>query len=396
MYRTPEVSTSTIHGEGTLPEHSPGIAEDLAELKRSSPEFSLTAEQATAQSLFEKFATEVAGKHPEIYSTAGFLQNQEADAWMSFITDPPETILAGIRSLPLVVEVRTGVPATAIELERASGVAIDAVADSGWSVGSIGSTVEPDGSAITVEYELREPQVPSEQDRTLQSLVNTAVAAAFTDGVAPVPVTLAPYTDPVATPEVDLFGGGQLRRGSDNGAECTSGFTGSRSGGVGVPTARHCADGLRFGMNPGSIRFVGVASQTPAGNYIDLQWHKAIYSTTASPKFRSTGHDMYRDLLDTANPVVDSAVCHWGQTSGYSCTYVDSTYACYKPYSLTYCGLAVGDDHISAGGDSGGPWFLGSDGRGLHAGSKVVDGTTRSVFTMITALKYLNVTALTK
>jgi hypothetical protein len=67
------------------------------------------------------------------------------------------------------------------------------------------------------------------------------------------------------------------------------------------------------------------------------------------------------------------------------------------PIGLRYCGIAVTEAYISAGGDSGGPWFFGNGARGIHTGRLVVGGASRSGFTAIShATTYMSTTVRTQ
>ncbi|MGI5146764.1 hypothetical protein ACQEVC_10325 [Plantactinospora sp. CA-294935] len=85
-------------------------------------------------------------------------------------------------------------------------------------------------------------------------------------------------------------------------------------------------------------------------------------------------------MTAVGNAPINSAVCHWGRTSGYRCSHVADTDTCRTLSGHRYCGLDVTDDDVSAGGDSGGPWFFGNTARGGHSGAS--DGVA-SYFTRI-------------
>lgn len=83
-----------------------------------------------------------------------------------------------------------------------------------------------------------------------------------------------------------------------------------------------------------------------------------------------------RRFNSSAFASVGSTVCKYGWATQYGCGSVSDRWTAYYYVvpgghpSLVYRAgpLARIQNHITSGGDSGGPWFLGNSGRGVHGG----------------------------
>ena len=153
---------------------------------------------------------------------------------------------------------------------------------------------------------------------------------------------------------------------------CTSGFVvtdGTRSG---IATAAHCPDELTYQDRDGSIVPLAFAGQWGLA-YQDVQVNLSADATL--PFFYSNrGAGTLRRLVSWRNAGATRAgdfVCHYGESSGYSCATVELTdYAppgelCGGPCSPTWV-TVKGPNCIP--GDSGGPVFSGGVAFGIAKG----------------------------
>lgn len=173
---------------------------------------------------------------------------------------------------------------------------------------------------------------------------------------------------------------------------CTSGFVvtdGTRSG---IATAAHCPDELSYVDSDGAQVALPFVLQSGLG-YHDVQIN--LMPDAGEPFFYSNrGADSLRRLVSWRNRDSTRAgdfVCHFGESSGYSCAEVQLTdYAppgtlCGGPCSPTWITVA-GPSCIP--GDSGGPVFSGGIAFGIAKGvNRTTDG--RCLFYYYMSTDYL-------
>jgi hypothetical protein len=181
--------------------------------------------------------------------------------------------------------------------------------------------------------------------------------------------------EPADRSELMVRGGGRvegLNPGDGKRYACTTGFVVTSGSRTGVVTAAHCPDSLIYRDRDGSnvpLDFVGGWG----ARYQDVQVHES--SRAEQPLFyadRRTG--ALRRVTGTrsrANTRVGESVCHWGESSGYSCSEVRLTdFAppgdlCAGPCEPVW--VAVAGPRCIAG-DSGGPVFSGTVAFGIVKG----------------------------
>lgn len=159
---------------------------------------------------------------------------------------------------------------------------------------------------------------------------------------------------------------------------CTTGFVVTDGTRNAIATAAHCPDGLTYRDAEGSAVTLPFDSQFGAA-YQDVQINLA--PDDLRPLFYSDRKaGMLRKLASWRNVASTRAgdfVCHWGESSGYSCAEVQLTdYAppgtlCGGPCAPTW--VTVSGPSCMAG-DSGGPVFSGSTAFGIAKGINRTDG----------------------
>ena len=170
-----------------------------------------------------------------------------------------------------------------------------------------------------------------------------------------------------------VAGGGYVAGDADGHRErCTSGFIVTDGSRTGVATAAHCPDELFYRDQDGSDVPLAFAGQWGLA-YQDVQIN--LTPEAAEPLFYANrGAGSLRRLLTWRNRESTRAgdfVCHYGESSGYSCAEVDLTdYA--PPGSL--CGGPCEPTWVTVKGalcipgDSGGPVFSGEVAFGIAKG----------------------------
>ena len=153
---------------------------------------------------------------------------------------------------------------------------------------------------------------------------------------------------------------------------CTSGFVVTDGVRTGIATAAHCPDELTYEDRDGNSLSLPLAGQWGLG-YQDVQVN--LSNEASEPFFYSNrGAGTLRRLVSWRNASSTRAgefVCHYGESSGYSCAIVELTdYAppgdlCGGPCSPTWI-TVKGPNCIP--GDSGGPVFSGGIAFGIAKG----------------------------
>jgi streptogrisin C len=153
---------------------------------------------------------------------------------------------------------------------------------------------------------------------------------------------------------------------------CTTGFVVTDGARSGVMTAAHCPDELTYVDRDASVTALPFAGQWGLG-YQDVQVN--LSPAASEPHFYSNrGAGTIRRLISWRNVASSRAgefVCHYGESSGYSCALVELTdYAppgelCGGPCSPTWV-TVKGPGCIP--GDSGGPVFSGGVAFGIAKG----------------------------
>ena len=153
---------------------------------------------------------------------------------------------------------------------------------------------------------------------------------------------------------------------------CTSGFVVTDGGRSAIATAAHCPDDLTYRETDGSAASLPFETQFGTG-YQDVQIN--LLSKLGEPLFYSDrkagGLRELTSWRNTASTRAGDFVCHWGESSGYSCAEVRLTdYAppgllCGGPCEPTW--ITVSGPSCMAG-DSGGPVFSGTTAFGIAKG----------------------------
>ena len=179
---------------------------------------------------------------------------------------------------------------------------------------------------------------------------------------------------------MSVDGGGRvegINPGTGHRGACTSGFVVTDGERTGIATAAHCPDDLTYVDRDGSTVPLRFEVQSGLG-YRDVQVN--LSPEANEPLFYANrGAGSLRRLAtwrNVANTRGGDFVCHYGESSGYSCGEVDLTdYAppgtlCGGPCSPTWV-TVKGSDCIP--GDSGGPVFSGAVAFGIAKGVNRTD-----------------------
>lgn len=188
-------------------------------------------------------------------------------------------------------------------------------------------------------------------------------------------------------------GGNWLR--DDGFRECTSGWSVSGPNGGGIITAGHCTGLNQFEESPNSIYSMTWRSQERKNG--DVEYHTTSHVELAEFYYKpNNGKRDVNSIKWTLFMFPGSSVCEYGRSSNTrTCNHdviatgVTATFS--NGRTVNQLVKVSGDNSIN--GDSGGPWYWGTEAWGVHSGS---NGSI-SLFTPVqTAQAELNVTIKTQ
>lgn len=180
---------------------------------------------------------------------------------------------------------------------------------------------------------------------------------------------------------------------------CSSGFLAYKGTNFGITTAGHCSG---MALYKGNTYYVIADQATTVG---DLRWYQLGVMQTAKPMVRSDATPMVyvtsnsplvvQGIQNVTSSSIGEAICFHGVKSNQICT----TLFRINFASNLYSGLLVATNGLTSDGDSGGVWYRyvsgGVEAVGIHSGTVVIGGITRSVFTPVTTLGSIGVTVYT-
>ncbi len=172
--------------------------------------------------------------------------------------------------------------------------------------------------------------------------------------------------DALAYPEQPLRGGRPL-------STCSTGFTvrHNSTGQVGVLTAAHCGNSQTYLDTGQSLPF---RSEKQSGSE-DVQWHSRACNMTVPNEFDSgMGIRTVDGTVHRNQQPIGAIVCRHGKTTPYRCGKIKAKNVC--PSFVQSCSstfirvepILGQPTPLSAGGDSGGPWFVENFAYGIHTG----------------------------
>lgn len=180
------------------------------------------------------------------------------------------------------------------------------------------------------------------------------------------------------------YGGARLEAPGSETLSCTTAFSVTKNGATGVLTAGHCVDDLDYNESNGNEYRMSFESYHE-GIYGDYQWHTTSHSEY--PEFYSD-YSTRRTYKSDATSYEGAYICRFGHKTGYKCDYVyrvwiTKSWTSHSGSHTSYYMVAMTKRQADKG-DSGGPWFNGGNGYGVHHGPASVGGVTRDAYSEIT------------
>lgn len=290
------------------------------------------------------------------------LSHEERRLWVGFTSAAPRTEFpAGtaatvVSNRPLSrTDLQNNAVRLAREAEKSFGAQATAVPD--IMTNTITLAVAKDrptdaGTALT--------QATQAASRALGQPIGAAVKVVF---------------DPKSAVDLEgLGGGGKLEVAGTESLLCTSAFTIAKNGATGLLTAQHCNRSFTHENYSGATEYSASTVMSTLGGNGDLRWYNT--RNEELPRFRANYSDI-RTLYAAPGMQEGQWLCHFGYGNGKSCDTI---------YRIGVSSSGVGNQiamehHYTTGGNSGGPWYFGSDGFGVHRGAVLLNGSSRAIFT---------------
>ncbi|MDG4786083.1 hypothetical protein O7626_09115 [Micromonospora sp. WMMD1102] len=176
-----------------------------------------------------------------------------------------------------------------------------------------------------------------------------------------------------------LFGGMPTTR-PGAGLICTTGFSVSPGGFVGVTTAAHCNNSQA--VHNGARHPLNLFDEH-LGDFGDVEWSTSDVPVTDDFVAGSTETRDVTGVRRLADMLIGDQACVFGQSTGLRrCSFIaDLDVSITDRRGTSHRQVAV-RDNITQVGDSGGPWFVGTVAYGTHVGNAQVNGATVSAFSV--------------
>ncbi|WP_419838454.1 hypothetical protein [Candidatus Poriferisodalis sp.] len=339
-------------------------------------EFGVGADAALARLRHQEAVAPLIAKwrrqHPEAFGGAYHADGFATRTTVRWVGQVPASIVAEIEQSGLAI----GLDATATASQAALVGMTRAIAQALHDAGSTDFAVAPNIRTQRIDVILgvtdETSANASEFERTIRELETSTI------GVGVSRVTEGPFTP-------DTAQGGTVGSTKSDGSdiECTFSF-GVRSGSTyGLLAAGHCANTLYY-VDPVSASTTALTLRDEyAGYYGDFAWYS--YSGTVQPKFYAgSGTSNLRTVTSVKSAsaiAIGDYYCKFGRASNRpDCNNVKYTDVCHNGDSLV-CSQVRMRSVYGAGGDSGGPWYSGTQAVGINTGrygSGGVSSTTNS------------------
>jgi hypothetical protein len=276
--------------------------------------------------------------------------------------------------------VKGRLPASLSEQARKLPMDLDVTQNIGWSE----SEIKAAGEAVHAAVRKSSPDAPVYTDIDAKA-GQVTVWVPSQEGAVITPNSRLASSDPVATAVSGLPAGVTVSFNSGSGSggldtvygggslsTCTAAFSVRNSSYAdGLLTAEHCGNTQAY-LGRSILTFRAALAKSSG----DAQWHSS--SESAIPYFYYTSGSV-RAITSTLNAVPGQSLCKYGKTTSNTCDEVYKTSQCRDDY----CNLVMMNRRKADSGDSGGPWFWGNAGYGIHSGWKTYLLINRDMFTPV-------------
>lgn len=324
-----------------------------ADLRMAAEQKGISYEDAVArygwQEEFSDALAVIKAKHPDGFATSSM---NEDGGTITFKGSVPPDTLELLKGVSVPVDLRGDAPLSEAEVRQAVESVHYAVRKASLPKSASTSYSPELGAVLSTVYGDTKSDSETEALRTIGSDALRSVGRELD-----VQVRTAP-ADQVG--DDTIRGGAILTFAGTNTLQCTSGWPVRGTGGTteGLITAEHCDGDMDY-----SGRDVLTYQRRLPYSKGDIQYNSST---------EDVGYGFYYAVGEfrnidgpVGNPSVDQLLCVFGRGSDVAkCDNVHDLTSCRDEY----CNLVDMDDDRAVGGDSGGPWFLGSRFYGVHSG----------------------------
>lgn len=305
-------------------------------------------------------AKRLADRYPTSFTGVRIVSHEKRSVWVGFKGQAPEVNLPSGTD----AKVASGLPLNESEFRKAT---TDVVNEAESAFGAEATAV-PDIVSGSIDVIVAKTK-PADSSNKVRKLASDTVGSRV--GAAKLKVTF----DPKATSGVEeASGGAKLEVAGTGSLHCTSAFSIIKNGVTGMLTAQHCTSSFTHENYNGASEYSASTVASTLGTNGDLRWYNT--STNEVPQFRADYSDL-RNLYTAPGFSEGQWMCHFGYGNGKSC---DTVYRI-GVSSGGVSNLIAMTHHYTTGGNSGGPWFYGTAGYGVHRGWTSIWFQNRAVFT---------------
>ncbi len=311
------------------------------------------------QNLVNAEVTRLRAANPKVFGGARILSHEKRAVWLGFTGKVDGVAMPKGTNLELDAKLAIS--------EADMGEATILAAEVAQKLTEVEVSAAPDTMTGVIDVVL------SRAERSGDAAVADKITEALRSNGHQVKVNLV--FDPKATGALeDAYGGAKLEYRNSGSLQCTSAFTVIKNNRRSILTAQHCNSGFTHENSNGATELSTWTEQSYYGSGGDLRH----YGTTdvERARFRADYSDL-RTLHTAPGFSEGSFMCHFGYGNGKSC---DRVYRI-NTSSGGAGHLTAMHRHYTTGGNSGGPWFLGTSGYGVHHGYKTIWFRGRSLFT---------------
>ena len=333
-------------------------------------EFGVGVEAALARLRHQEAVAPLIAKwrqqHPAAFGGAYHADGFATRTTVRWVGQVPAAIATEIEQSGLAI----GLDVTATASQAALVARTHAIAQALHDAGSTDFAVAPNIRTQRIDVILgvtdESAANASEFERTVRELETSTI------GVGVSRVAESPFT-----PDTAQGGTAASKNRNGSGVACTFSF-GVRPGSIyGLLTAGHCANTLYY-VDPVSGSTTALTLQDEyEGYYGDFAWYS--YSGTVEPKFYAGSSTSSLRTVTSVKSATSIAIgdyyCKYGRASNRGgCNNVKYTGVCHNGGGSVVCNQVRMRSVYGACGDSGGPWFSGTQAVGVNTGRYGTDG----------------------
>ena len=361
-----QLETSTSGPLGNTGGNDGGAASGLAGMaSQLAAEFGVGVETALARLRHQEAVAPLVARwrqqHSDAFAGAYHADGFTARTTVRWVGRPPASVVAEIDQSGLSI----GLDTTATASQAALVAKTQAIAQALHDAGATDFVVAPNTRTQVIDVTLGVADETASSADALEQTVRELETSTIGAGISRV-------TEDPFTPDTAQGGTAASTESDGSSIDCTFSF-GVRSGSTyGLLAAGHCADTLYY-VNPVSDETTLLTLRDEyEGYYGDFAWYS--YPGAVQPKFyAASGTSNLRTVTGVkaaSSIAIGDYYCKYGRASNRSgCNNVRYTDVCHNDDDLgVVCSQVRMRNVYGACGDSGGPWYSGTEAVGINRG----------------------------